>query len=60
MQVRRLLKGKALSVEDAVDVLTLKDNAADTDREDFVIALHLLARAAVSTTHVATSGNPNA
>jgi len=59
MQVRRLLKGKALSVEDAVDVLTLKDNAADADREDFVIALHLLARAAVSNTHVATLGTPN-
>lgn len=44
--LRQLLQGKALSVEDTVDVLTLKDNK---DRnEDFTIALHLLAHVKVS------------
>ncbi|KAF8892544.1 Non-repetitive/WGA-negative nucleoporin C-terminal-domain-containing protein [Infundibulicybe gibba] len=38
--VRELLHGKALSVEDIVDVLTLKDN--DSALEDYATALHLL------------------
>ncbi|KAG5645239.1 hypothetical protein DXG03_006656 [Asterophora parasitica] len=40
--VRGLLQGRALSMEDAVDVLTLKDNTSTP--EDFATALHLLAR----------------
>lgn len=40
--VRALLQGKALPIEDAVDVLTLKNNASTP--EDFATALHLLAR----------------
>ncbi|KAF8077905.1 hypothetical protein FPV67DRAFT_1405325 [Lyophyllum atratum] len=40
--VRGLLQGRALSIEDAVDVLTLKDNTSTL--EDFATALHLLAR----------------
>jgi nuclear pore complex protein Nup133 len=44
--VRDLLQGKALSIEDAVDVLTLKDNTKCV--ADFATALHLLARAQVS------------
>ncbi|KAF5381087.1 hypothetical protein D9615_003993 [Tricholomella constricta] len=40
--VRGLLQGRALSIEDAVDVLTLKDNTSTP--EDFATALHLLAR----------------
>ncbi|KAJ6630853.1 hypothetical protein B0H10DRAFT_2160229 [Mycena sp. CBHHK59/15] len=40
--VRQLLQGNALSMEDAVDVLTLKDNI--TTVEDYTTALHLLAR----------------
>ncbi|KAF9464745.1 hypothetical protein BDZ94DRAFT_1161306 [Collybia nuda] len=40
--VRELLQGRTLSMEDAVDVLTLKDNS--TTLEDFGTALHLLAR----------------
>jgi cAMP phosphodiesterase len=40
-----LLQGKALSIEDAVDVLTLKDNTSTP--EDFATALHLLARVQV-------------
>ncbi|KAF5373775.1 hypothetical protein D9758_000587 [Tetrapyrgos nigripes] len=40
--VRELLQGKVLSIEDAVDVLTLKDNV-DTPG-DYATALHLLAR----------------
>ncbi|KAG6866953.1 hypothetical protein C0991_003869 [Blastosporella zonata] len=40
--VRGLLQGRALSIEDAVDVLTLKDN--NSSLEDFATALHLLAR----------------
>ncbi|KAK7054841.1 hypothetical protein VNI00_003304 [Paramarasmius palmivorus] len=40
--VRNLLQGKSLSMEDAVDVLTLKDNY-DTV-QDYSTALHLLAR----------------
>ncbi|KAI0957243.1 hypothetical protein AcW1_005700 [Taiwanofungus camphoratus] len=41
--VRQLLQGKALSMEDVADVLSLKDNT-DT-REDYTTALHLLSRA---------------
>lgn len=40
--VRQLLQGNALSMEDTVDVLTLKDNV--TSLEDYTTALHLLAR----------------
>ncbi|KAK7467177.1 hypothetical protein VKT23_004235 [Stygiomarasmius scandens] len=40
--VRELLQGKVLSIEDTVDVLTLKDNV-DTPG-DYATALHLLAR----------------
>ena len=43
---RYLLQGKALSVEDMADVLSLKDN--DTTIGDYATALHLLARADVS------------
>lgn len=43
--VRALLQGKALPIEDAVDVLTLKDNSSTP--EDFATALHLLARVKV-------------
>lgn len=42
---RQLLQGKALSIEDAADILTLKDNTESVG--DFSIALHLLARAQV-------------
>jgi len=41
--VRSLLQGKALSVEDIVDVLSLKDN--DMTMSDYATALHILARA---------------
>ncbi|KAI0362165.1 hypothetical protein OH77DRAFT_1515456 [Trametes cingulata] len=41
--VRQLLQGKALSVEDTAEVLSLKDNYERV--EDYVTALHLLARA---------------
>ncbi|KAN0123739.1 Non-repetitive/WGA-negative nucleoporin C-terminal domain containing protein [Russula decolorans] len=41
--VRSLFQGKALSVEDIADVLSLKDN--DTTIDDYATALHLLARA---------------
>lgn len=44
--VRSLFQGKALSVEDIADVLSLKDN--DTTIDDYATALHLLARADVS------------
>ncbi|KAG6898380.1 hypothetical protein C0992_009055 [Termitomyces sp. T32_za158] len=40
--VRGLLQGRALCIEDAVDVLTLKDNESSV--ENFATALHLLAR----------------
>ena len=43
--VRLLLQGKALSVEDMADVLSLKDNFDHV--EDYATALHLLARAEV-------------
>ncbi|KAJ7219294.1 hypothetical protein GGX14DRAFT_591296, partial [Mycena pura] len=45
--VRQLLQGKALSMEDTVDVLTLKDNLTSLD--DYTTALHLLARVQVCT-----------
>jgi ubiquinone/menaquinone biosynthesis C-methylase UbiE len=44
--VRHLLQGKALSAEDVVDILTLKDNLDNTD--DYATALHILARVRVS------------
>jgi nuclear pore complex protein Nup133 len=44
--VRSLFQGKALSVEDMADALSLKDN--DTTISDYATALHLLARADVS------------
>ena len=44
--LRQLLQGRALSVEDIVDLLTLKDNT--TSVEDYATALHLLARVDVS------------
>ncbi|SRR6266702_3887199 len=44
--VRSLLQGKALSVEDVADALSMKDN--DTTISDYATALHLLARADVS------------
>jgi len=44
--VRSLFQGKALSVEDITDVLSLKNN--DTSIDDYATALHLLARADVS------------
>lgn len=44
--VRSLFQGKALSVEDIADVLSLKDN--NTTISDYATALHLLARADVS------------
>ncbi|KAI0094031.1 Non-repetitive/WGA-negative nucleoporin C-terminal-domain-containing protein [Irpex rosettiformis] len=43
--VKRLLQGKALSVEDAADVLSLKDN--DSSIEDYITALHLLCQAQI-------------
>jgi len=43
--VRRLLQKKALSVEDTVDILSLKDNTSTV--VDYPTALHLLARAEV-------------
>jgi len=44
--VRNLLQGKTLLIEDAVDVLTLKDNS--NSLEDFATALQLLFRIQVS------------
>lgn len=38
--LRQLLQGKALSVEDVVDLLTLKDNTMSI--EDYASSLHLL------------------
>ncbi|KAF8798054.1 hypothetical protein BYT27DRAFT_7203757 [Phlegmacium glaucopus] len=38
--LRQLLQGKALSIEDTVDLLTLKDNAESL--EDYATSLHLL------------------
>lgn len=47
--VKRLLQGKALSVEDAADALTLKDAVDGRGLEDYVTALRLLVRAKVKT-----------
>lgn len=44
--VSQVLQGKALSLGDAVDVLTLQDNVKGA--ENFATALHLLAHAEVS------------
>lgn len=44
--VRQVPQGKALSLEDAVDVLTLQDNVEGV--ENYATALHLLAQAEVS------------
>jgi nuclear pore complex protein Nup133 len=44
--VKDMLQGKALSVEDTVDILTMKDNEESLD--DFETALLLLAEAKVS------------
>jgi nuclear pore complex protein Nup133 len=38
--LRQLLQGKALSVEDIIDLLTLKDNTMSV--EDYATSLHLL------------------
>lgn len=43
--VRQVLQGKALSLEDAADVLTLQDNGESV--ENYATALHLLAHAEV-------------
>lgn len=40
--MKDLLQGKSLSIEDTVDVLTLKDNFDSVG--DYATALHLLAR----------------
>ena len=50
-----MLQDKALSIEDAADVLTLKDNTNSVG--DFAIALHLLGRAQVSWFLYLTSRN---
>jgi nuclear pore complex protein Nup133 len=43
--VKNLLTGKALSIEDMVDLLTLKDNTDGDAPVDYATALHLLAQA---------------
>jgi nuclear pore complex protein Nup133 len=48
--VRSLFQGKALSIEDMADALSLKDN--DTTISDYATALHLLAQADVSTPRI--------
>ena len=48
MLVRQLLQGKALSVEDIADILSLKDN--EDDIEHYSTALHVLSRAEVCVT----------
>jgi nuclear pore complex protein Nup133 len=45
--VRQVLQGKALSLGDAVDVLTLQDNVKGAENY-YATALHLLAHAEVS------------
>ncbi|KAF8163334.1 methyltransferase type 11 [Crassisporium funariophilum] len=40
--LRQLLQGKSLSIEDVVDLLTLKDNSDSV--EDYATSLHLLSR----------------
>ena len=46
--LRQLLQGKALSIEDTVDLLTLKDNAESL--EDYTTSLQLLDYAKVGYT----------
>ena len=46
--LRQLLQGRALSIEDTVDLLTLKDNAESL--EDYTTSLQLLNYAKVSCT----------
>ena len=41
--LRQLLQGKALSDEELVDLLSLKDN--DESLDDFYVALHILTKA---------------
>ncbi|EKM55617.1 uncharacterized protein PHACADRAFT_256352 [Phanerochaete carnosa HHB-10118-sp] len=45
--VKRLLQGKALSIEDAADALSLKDNEDEGQLEHYVIALRLLVHAKI-------------
>lgn len=45
---KQLLQGKALSIEDAADALSLKDNIAENKLKDYVTALRLLVNAEVS------------
>jgi nuclear pore complex protein Nup133 len=45
--VKKLLQGKALSVEEAADVLSLKDNEEEGELEGYVTALRLLVHAKV-------------
>lgn len=45
--VKRLLQGKALSVEEAADVLSLKDNEEEGALDSYVTALRLLINANV-------------
>ena len=47
--VKRLLQGKALSIEDASDALSLKDNLDERGLEDYVTALSLMVHARVRT-----------
>ncbi|KAI0374941.1 hypothetical protein BV20DRAFT_934524 [Pilatotrama ljubarskyi] len=51
--VRQLLQGKALSVEDMAELLSLKDNYERV--EDYATALHLLARAEVNHQNIPSS-----
>jgi hypothetical protein len=41
------LSGKALNVEDMVDLLTMKDNAGGAGHDDYILALNLLHRTRV-------------
>lgn len=45
MLARQLLSGRAMALEDTVDLLTLKDNKESI--EDYATALHLLGYAQV-------------
>jgi hypothetical protein len=40
--VRGILTGKALNVEDMVDLLTMKNNNDEAGLDDYVLALNLL------------------
>jgi nuclear pore complex protein Nup133 len=46
--VRALLQGKALPMEDVLDLLTLQDNGGENGLENYVVALDLLAHTTVS------------